>query len=230
VTRAQEINPCPPDGQLPFRWVCSPSKAGKTEGERPDLHIPERHLTVEAQPREDRSTAGRVADRARARAPDAAESDATRAKSTCGKGSRFDGWRRAARRGKLVTWTSAGAKSAASTASASRTRTTPLRNDEGARDPAVDRGKLYACNECKRCNERAGHGAEAALVGDPAVRSAAESIAEEIPWLIRRMRQRKVFIAQSESGLLVGAVRDNGGEFKILQTSQPDGSRTASVG
>jgi hypothetical protein len=27
-------------------------------------------------------------------------------------------------------------------------------------------GKLYACNECKRCNDRAGHGAEAAPVGD----------------------------------------------------------------
>ena len=89
-------------------------------------------------------------------------------------------------------------------------------------------GKLYACNECKRCNERSGHGAEAALVGDPAVRSAAESIAEAIPGLIRRMRQRKVFIAQSESGLLVRAVPDDGSEFKILQTRQPDGSRTAS--
>ena len=89
-------------------------------------------------------------------------------------------------------------------------------------------GKLYACNECKRCNDRAGHDAEAALVGDPAVRTAAESIAEQIPGLIRRMRQRKVFIAQSDSGLLVRAVPDDGDEFKILQTRQPDGSRTAS--
>lgn len=90
-------------------------------------------------------------------------------------------------------------------------------------------GRLYACNECKRCNERAGHGAEVALVGDPAVRSAAESIAEQIPGLIRRMRRRKVFIAQSESGLLVRAAPDDGGgEFKILQTRLPDGSRTAS--
>jgi hypothetical protein len=89
-------------------------------------------------------------------------------------------------------------------------------------------GKLYASNECKRCNDRAGHGAEAALVGDPAVRTAAESIAEQIPGLIRRMRQRKVFIAQSDSGLLVRAAPDDGDEFKILQTRQPDGSRTAS--
>lgn len=89
-------------------------------------------------------------------------------------------------------------------------------------------GKLYACNECKRCNERLGHGAEAALVGDPAVRSAAESIADQIPDLIRRMRRRKVFVAQSDTGLLVRAVADNGDEFKILQTRQPDGSRTAS--
>lgn len=90
-------------------------------------------------------------------------------------------------------------------------------------------GKLYAYNECKRCNDRAGHGAEAALIGDPAVRAAAELIAEQIPGLIRRMRQRKVFIAQSDTGLLVRAAPDDGDEFKILQTRQPDGSRTASM-
>jgi len=28
-------------------------------------------------------------------------------------------------------------------------------------------GKLFAANECKRCNELFGHGPEAALVGDP---------------------------------------------------------------
>jgi hypothetical protein len=89
-------------------------------------------------------------------------------------------------------------------------------------------GKLYACNECKRCNERIGHGAEAALVGDPALRQAAEAIADQIPDLIQRIRRRKVFIAQSDTGVLVRAVTDGTDDFKILQTPQPDGSRTAS--
>jgi hypothetical protein len=89
-------------------------------------------------------------------------------------------------------------------------------------------GKLYAFNECKRCNGRLGHAAEAALVGDPAVRSAAESVAKDIPDLIRQVRRRRVFMAQSETGLVVRAVAQEGGDFKILQTPQPDGSRTAS--
>jgi hypothetical protein len=42
-------------------------------------------------------------------------------------------------------------------------------------------GKLFAENECKGCNGRFGHGPEAALVGDPAIRSTAEAIADEIP-------------------------------------------------
>ncbi len=89
-------------------------------------------------------------------------------------------------------------------------------------------GNLYAYNECKRCNERFGHGAEAALVGDPAVRSAAETIADQIPDLIRRMRRRKDFLAQSDTGVLVRARFDGGGNLKIHQTHQADGSRTAS--
>jgi hypothetical protein len=91
-------------------------------------------------------------------------------------------------------------------------------------------GKLLANNECKRCNQRVGHGPEAALVGDPAIRSAAEAVAEQIPDLIQRMRRRKVFIAQSDTGLLVRAVPDSdGADFEILQTRQPDGSRTAAT-
>jgi hypothetical protein len=91
-------------------------------------------------------------------------------------------------------------------------------------------GELFADNECKRCNERFGHGPEAALVGDPAIRSAAEAIADQIPDLIQRMRRRKVFVTQSDSGLLVRAAPDSDGDdFKILQTRQPDGSRTAST-
>lgn len=91
-------------------------------------------------------------------------------------------------------------------------------------------GKLFAENECKRCNERFGHGPEAALAGDPAIRSAAEAVADQIPDLIQRMRRRKVFVARGESGLLVRAAPESGGEdFKILQTPQPDGSRTAST-
>lgn len=89
-------------------------------------------------------------------------------------------------------------------------------------------GKLYAFNECKRCNGSFGHGAEAVLVGDPAVRCAAETIADQIPDLMQQLRRRKVFIARSDSGLLVRAVPDEGDEFKILQTWQSDGSRTAS--
>jgi hypothetical protein len=43
------------------------------------------------------------------------------------------------------------------------------------------------------------------------------------------MRRRKVFVAQSDSGLLVRAAPNrDGDDFKILQTRQPDGSRTAS--
>jgi hypothetical protein len=91
-------------------------------------------------------------------------------------------------------------------------------------------GKLFARNECKRCNERLGHGAEAALVGDPAIRSAAEAVAAETPELIRRMRRRKVFVAQSDTGLLVRAVPANDGDdFTILHTKQEDGSTTAAA-
>lgn len=91
-------------------------------------------------------------------------------------------------------------------------------------------GKLFAPNECKRCNDRMGHGPEAVLVGDPAVRSAAEQVAEQIPDLIQRMRRRKVFVARGDTGLLVRAVPDDtGDDFKILQTPQPDGSRTAAT-
>jgi hypothetical protein len=89
-------------------------------------------------------------------------------------------------------------------------------------------GTLFARNECKRCNQRLGRGAEAALVGDPAIRSAAETIADQIPDLIARMRKRKIFVARSETGVLVRAVTDDGADFKILQTPQLDGSRTAS--
>lgn len=91
-------------------------------------------------------------------------------------------------------------------------------------------GRLFAVNECKRCNELFGHGPEAALVGDPAIRSAAEIVADEIPDLIKRMRRRKVFVAHGEDGLLVRAVPTDGGQsFKLLQTLQPDGSRIASA-
>src|SRR4051812_16243689 len=79
-------------------------------------------------------------------------------------------------------------------------------------------GKLFAHNECKRCNGRFGHGPEAVLVGDPAVRAAAEAIAQKIPDLIERMRRRKVFVAEGDTGVLVRAVADaDTGDFKILQ-------------
>jgi HNH endonuclease len=93
-------------------------------------------------------------------------------------------------------------------------------------------GALFAYNECKRCNERFGHGPEAVLVGDPAVRSAAEGVGPAIPDLIRRMRRRRVFEARSDTGVLVRAVADSESEsesFKVLQARQPDGSRTAST-
>src|SRR6266542_1982782 len=80
-------------------------------------------------------------------------------------------------------------------------------------------GKLFATNECKQCNQRLGHGPEAALVGDPAVRSAAETLAGQIPDLIQRMRRRKVFVACGATGLLVRAVPDaDGQDFTIIQT------------
>jgi hypothetical protein len=44
------------------------------------------------------------------------------------------------------------------------------------------------------------------------------------------MRRRKVFVAESDTGLLVRAVSANdGADFKILQTKQGDGSRTAAT-
>lgn len=91
-------------------------------------------------------------------------------------------------------------------------------------------GRLFAFNECKRCNARFGHGPEAVLVGDPAVRAAAEAVAEQIPELIEQMRRRKVFVAEGDTGVLVRAVVDGDtGDFRILQTSQGDGSRTAAT-
>lgn len=85
-------------------------------------------------------------------------------------------------------------------------------------------GFAWAWSKCKECNEDAGSSIEAAVVADDSIRFAVDALRAQLPALASKFDERTRWVAKAEDGATLEA-RQRDGEFELLTTKDPDGSR-----